>query len=216
MTMPSGTSRLPEWGPAEQPSPSGFARRTSVTMAFTRHRTELGILAGPRVRERIPWRLPDRQTFRAHASRKPTAAGARSDSHRTRPVRCSKVSLLLLRRRGGLVAEFVQSASVHKCQFSGRASSHRRSAASLPTRRRERKFKTNFRITAKPGHYCLKASTISACAGVKSVRNLLNSAADTCGETCLGPTRFVFPPGALLRLTQSWPSQAAGAKVKET
>src|ERR1700722_6254266 len=63
---------------------------------------------------------------------------------------------------------------------------HRRSAASLPTRRRERKFKTNFRITAKPGHCCLKASTISACAGVKSGRNLLNSTADTCGETCLG------------------------------
>src|ERR1700675_1362890 len=63
---------------------------------------------------------------------------------------------------------------------------HRRSAASLPTRKMERKFKTNFRITAKPGHCCLKASTFSARAGVKSVRNLLNSAADTCGETCLG------------------------------
>src|SRR5580658_4618552 len=63
---------------------------------------------------------------------------------------------------------------------------HKRREASLPTRRRERKFKTNFRITAKPGHCCLKASTISACSGVNSVRNLLNSAADTCGETCLG------------------------------
>jgi hypothetical protein len=53
-------------------------------MAFTRHRTELGILAGPRVRERIPWRLSDRQTFRAQASRKPTRAAASCDHCRTR------------------------------------------------------------------------------------------------------------------------------------
>ena len=64
-------------------------------------------------------------------------------------------------------------------------------AASLPPRRIVRKPRTSLRITAKPGHCRFKVSTICACRLVNSVRTLLNSAAATCGESCLDPVKVV-------------------------
>jgi hypothetical protein len=42
-------------------------------------------------------------------------------------------------------------------------------------------------VTAKPGHCRFSASTICACWLVNSARTLLNSAAATCGDSCLDP-----------------------------
>src|SRR5271167_4740809 len=61
----------------------------------------------------------------------------------------------------------------------------------LAPRRIARKPKTSLRITAKPGHFRLRVSTICACRLVNSAGNLANSAAATCGESCLDPVKVV-------------------------
>jgi hypothetical protein len=73
-----------------------------------------------------------------------------------------------------------------------RASSIQRwRVATLPPRRIARKLRTSLCMTAKPGHCRFSASTIRACWLVNSARTLLNSAAATCGDSCLDPVEIV-------------------------
>ena len=71
------------------------------------------------------------------------------------------------------------------------ASIQRWRVVALPPRRIARKLKTSLRMTAKPGHCRFRVSTICACLLVNSVRTLLNSAAATCGDSCLDPVEIV-------------------------
>jgi hypothetical protein len=73
-----------------------------------------------------------------------------------------------------------------------RASSIQRwRVVTLPLRRIARKLRTSLRMTAKPGHCRFRVSTICTCWLVNSARTLLNSAAATCGDSCLDPVEVV-------------------------
>jgi hypothetical protein len=113
-------------------------------------------------------------------------------------------------------AKFVQSASAHECQFSARASS---TGAAQPACPRAGGSESSKPISASPRSRDTAARKRPQFLPVQESnrRGICLTAQPTLAVKLVwGPTRFVFPPAPLLRLTQAWSSPAAGAKVKET